>query len=132
MRKAGTKLSEHIGSELHIVYVLPMDALPFPLYYARDRYEVDLERARQESRAFLDEQAKRMEDEGGAVARVHLETGRPDHESVRLGEELGAGLVVLGSRGLGGVKRALLGSVSDSVVRHAHGSVLVVRGEARD
>ena len=130
--QTAAKLSEHIGSELHLVYVLPMDALPFPLYYARDRYEADLEWARQESRAFLDEQAKLIEDEEGAVAGVHFETGRPDHEIVRLSEELGTGLVVLGSRGLGGVKRALLGSVSDSVVRHEHGSVLVVRDEVRD
>jgi nucleotide-binding universal stress UspA family protein len=48
-----------------------------------------------------------------------------------LGEELDAGLIVMGSRGLGGVRRALMGSVSDSVVRHAHGSVLVIRGEDR-
>jgi nucleotide-binding universal stress UspA family protein len=99
--------ANYIGTELHIVYVLPMDALPFPLYYARDSFEADLERARQESRAFLDEQAKLIEDEGGVVAGVHLETGRPDQEIVRLGEELEAGLVVLGSRGLGGLKRAL-------------------------
>ena len=48
---------------------------------------------------------------------------------VRLSEELAAGLIALGSRGLGGVKRALMGSVSDSVVRHAHCPVLVVRRE---
>ena len=45
----------------------------------------------------------------------------------RAGEELGAGMIVVGSRGLGGVRRALMGSVSDSVVRHAHCPVLVVR-----
>src|SRR5215203_3415613 len=50
-----------------------------------------------------------------------------DAESVDLAEEIEAGLVVLGSRGLGGVKRALMGSVSYSVVRHAHCPVLVVR-----
>ena len=33
----------------------------------------------------------------------------------------------MGSRGLGGINRALMGSVSDSVVRHANGPVLVVR-----
>jgi nucleotide-binding universal stress UspA family protein len=53
--------------------------------------------------------------------------GRADAEIVDLAEEIEAGLVVLGSRGLGGVKRALMGSVSHSVVRHAHCSVLVVR-----
>jgi len=36
---------------------------------------------------------------------------------------------VVGSRGLGGIKRALMGSVSDSVMRHAHCPVLVVREE---
>jgi nucleotide-binding universal stress UspA family protein len=55
--------------------------------------------------------------------------GRPDAEIVRLAEGIQAGLIVLGSRGLGGVRRALMGSVSDSVVRHAHSPVLVARGE---
>jgi len=55
--------------------------------------------------------------------------GNPAAEIVELAEELGVGLVVVGSRGLGGVRRALMGSVSDSVVRHAHCPVLVVRIE---
>ena len=44
-----------------------------------------------------------------------------------MAEELDAGLVVVGNRGLGGIKRALIGSVSNSVVRHAHCPVLVMR-----
>jgi nucleotide-binding universal stress UspA family protein len=55
--------------------------------------------------------------------------GKAASEIVELAEELGAGLVVVGSRGLGGIRRALMGSVSDSVVRHAHCPVLVVRRE---
>ncbi len=50
---------------------------------------------------------------------------------MRVAEETGADLVVMGSRGLGGIRRALMGSVSDSVVRHAHCPVLVVRNEHR-
>jgi nucleotide-binding universal stress UspA family protein len=46
-----------------------------------------------------------------------------------LAEELGAGLIVMGSRGLGGIRRALMGSVSEKVVRHAHCPVMVVREE---
>ena len=38
--------------------------------------------------------------------------GRPDEEFVRLAEELGAGLVVVGGRGSGPFRRAELGSVS--------------------
>jgi nucleotide-binding universal stress UspA family protein len=40
---------------------------------------------------------------------------------------LGAGLIVMGSRGHGRIRRALMGSVSDSSVRHAHCPVMVVR-----
>ena len=39
------------------------------------------------------------------------------------------GLVVVGSRGLNPMRRALMGSVLDSVVRHAHCPVMVVRKE---
>jgi nucleotide-binding universal stress UspA family protein len=64
---------------------------------------------------------------GGTVAGTHLRMGQVDLEIVALAEELQADLIVMGSRGLGGVRRALMGSVSDSVVRHAHCPVLVVR-----
>ena len=62
-------------------------------------------------------------------AQAHLSEGAPAAEIVTLGEEMGVGLIVVGTRGLGGVRRALMGSVSDSVVRHAHCPVLVVRRE---
>lgn len=46
--------------------------------------------------------------------------------------EIGARVVVVGSRGLGGLKRAVLGSVSDHVIRHAPCPVLVVGDETLD
>lgn len=42
-----------------------------------------------------------------------------------LADELGAAAIVLGSRGRGGLKRAVLGSVSDHVVRNATCPVVV-------
>ena len=48
---------------------------------------------------------------------------------VRVAEDMEAGLIVMGSRGLGGIRRALMGSVSESVIRHAHCPVMVVRPE---
>jgi nucleotide-binding universal stress UspA family protein len=77
----------------------------------------------------LDEQVKRLQETEVDIAEAHLRTGEPDREIIALSEELGAGLIVMGSRGLGGVRRALMGSVSDSVVRHAHCPVMVVRLE---
>ena len=81
----------------------------------------------QMSRRVLDTQAEKVREVGGTITQAHLRMGKAPTEIVDLAEELGAGLVVLGSRGLGGIRRALMGSVSDSVVRHAHCPVLVVR-----
>jgi len=44
-----------------------------------------------------------------------------------MAEELGADLIVAGSRALSGIKRARMGSVSESIVRHAYYPVLVIR-----
>jgi nucleotide-binding universal stress UspA family protein len=63
------------------------------------------------------------------VAGAHTEDGFPDEEIVVLASRLGAGLIVVGSRGRGPLRKALMGSVSNSVVRHAHCPVTVVRPE---
>lgn len=63
--------------------------------------------------------------EGPAVER-RIETGEPGLAIVAAAEELGADAVVIGSRGRGAIRRALLGSVSAHVVRHAPCAVLVV------
>jgi nucleotide-binding universal stress UspA family protein len=106
------------GSELHLVYVAGTGGADPRVY----------EQMRRSSRALLDEQAAKMRDAGAKITQRHLRNGRPEQEIVALAEELGAGLIVMGGRGLGGMKRALIGSVSDSVVRHAHCPVLVARG----
>ena len=56
--------------------------------------------------------------------------GSPDSRIVETAEEIGAELIILGSHGHSRWERLLLGSVSDSVVHHAHCSVLIVRTPA--
>ena len=53
--------------------------------------------------------------------------GEPGPALCKLAQEEGAATIVVGSRGRGGIKRALLGSVSDYVVRNAPCSVVVTR-----
>jgi nucleotide-binding universal stress UspA family protein len=124
-------LSEKTGSELHVVYVghMPLVSYESP---GATTLDPDLsgrmqESAEQETRTMLEEQMQRVGKTGGELAEIHARLGRPDAEIVGLADELGAGLIVLGSRGLGPLRRALMGSVSDSVVRHAHCPVLIVR-----
>lgn len=56
-----------------------------------------------------------------------IQFGSPDSRIVETAEEIGADLIVIGSHGYKQWERLLLGSISDSVVHHAHCSVLVVR-----
>ncbi len=126
--QAAAELSKDTGSEVHLVYVLPSPTeLRGHHLYSREVMRSVLEQAEGEARSFLEEQAEQIRASGGKVAETHLETGDPDKEIVRLSEELGVGTIVIGSRGLGGLRRALMGSVSGSVVRHAHCPVFVVR-----
>jgi nucleotide-binding universal stress UspA family protein len=121
------ELADATDSELHVVHVgvVPMFLKSYPgtLGYERTLYE----QIEEMSRERLRKQTWRVKVAGGTVAGAHLRMGQVDLEILALAEELQADLIVMGCRGLGGVRRALMGSVSDSVVRHAHCPVLVVR-----
>ena len=120
-------LTDSTGSELHVVHVgrLPnfLTNGPGTIGYDRLLYE----KLEEESWEALRKLTWRVKVAGGTVAETHLRIGGVAEEIVHLAEELGAGLIVLGSRGHGGIRRALMGSVSDSVVRHAHCPVLIAR-----
>jgi nucleotide-binding universal stress UspA family protein len=134
-------IADKTGSELHVVHA--RFALPWTTgyYSATEPPTTSIgseEEARQRVLQWLDDQVERIEAQGGSVTHAYLRLGRPDEgavtvaeQIVNLADELGVGLIVVGSRGLGGIRRALMGSVSDAVVRHAHCPVLVVRKEKR-
>lgn len=65
--------------------------------------------------------------DNGVQTEVRQETGYPADVIVEIADNEKFDLIVLGSRGLGGFKSLVLGSVSDRVVHHAHCPVLVVR-----
>jgi nucleotide-binding universal stress UspA family protein len=133
--QAAVEISNATGSVLHIVYGLniePWLSYPGPVMpNTREENLEDLEESKRKAQAWIDRQAERIKAEGAKVEEAHLAFGKPDEAIVKLGEELEADLIVTGCRGLGGVRRALMGSVSDSVVRHAHCPVLVVRAGDR-
>jgi nucleotide-binding universal stress UspA family protein len=123
-------MAQKTSSELHLAYVMysgtfsEVGLLSEDEILAADDPEAKMKELGEE---FLNYLAEPIKAAGGEVAQAHLRLGRPDREIVSLADEINAGLIVMGSRGRGGIRRALLGSVSDSVVRHAHCPVLVVR-----
>lgn len=60
-------------------------------------------------------------------SELEIVSGDPAEEIIRLANIYKADLIVIGSRGLTGVKRILQGSVSSQVVEEAPCSVLVVK-----
>ncbi len=118
--QAAIDLSNPTGAELHVIYVGRGS-----ITLAPHEYEAA-------AREQIDELARMVKDAGGIITETHLRvdsqgSGNEADHITGLAEELGADLTVVGSRGLGGIKRALMGSVSESVVRHAHCPVLVMR-----
>ncbi len=133
--RTAIELAGKTGSELHIAHVRVPPHYPvfYEGYYegfdVGDYLQEQSEELERRAQGLLDQQLRKINAAGGSVAQAHLRVGRPDAEIAALAEEIGAGLVVVGSRGLGVMRRALMGSVSSSVVQHAHCPVLVVRKE---
>ena len=67
--------------------------------------------------------------DGGADAEPIVENGSPGPTLCQVAEKVAADVIVVGSRGRGAIKRALLGSVSTYVVHNAPCPVLVVRAD---
>ena len=58
---------------------------------------------------------------------TRTEVGNPAAAIMNVADEIKADLIVLGSHGVGGLRRFLLGSVSDRVGHYAHCTVLIVK-----
>lgn len=85
----------------------------------------ELDRNREEiGRRIAEHACTQLALEGAEIRVLH---GQPGPALCALAAELPARVLVMGSRGRGGIKRALLGSVSDYVVRNAPCPVLITR-----
>ena len=136
--RSAAELSQKTGSELHVIHAFGIAPVGPPVYpEATELQSVEFEAESEErqrlserrAREVLQAEVEKIRSWGGTVAEEHLIEGRVAPQIVALAEEIEAGLIVMGSRGLGGIRGALMGSVSDSVVGHAHCPVMVVREE---
>jgi nucleotide-binding universal stress UspA family protein len=109
-RRTAVDMAISTNSTLHLVTVAP----GYP------SYDVNVpnvaEQLREQAEKILDEQAEKVEREGATVAEKHLRIAERHRaqQIVQVAEDIEAGLIVMGS-------------VSDSVVRHAHCPVMIVR-----
>jgi nucleotide-binding universal stress UspA family protein len=88
-----------------------------------------VEQQRRHHEAIAKRYARQLRESCQAV-RAEVATADPREAIVDLAKREGVDLVILGSHGLSGLKKLLLGSVSSHVVAHAPCSVLVVKAPA--
>ena len=116
------EMARAAATELHL---LAVGRIP---EYAETVSEV--EEAREQAKSFY---SKIMEEAVGHLqprglsTTVHVDFGKPGDVILRIAEDLGIDLVVLGTNPHSALRRRFLGATVDKVVDHAHCSVLVVR-----
>lgn len=119
------EIAKSTQSELHMVHVGLLSPWVHPDTLSTTQYQ----QLKDEAQKRLDQEVEYAKSKDAHIAHTHLRMGRADAEVIKLSEELPAGLVVIGSRGQGTISRILLGTDSESIVRHAPCPVMVVRKE---
>ncbi len=115
------------GGELHWIHALEV---PLPVFepYAVAVPEATIGAARDMAVQKLGEAAKRAE-AAGVSGTTHLGEVPAAYSVADRAKELSADLVVIGTHGHAGLRRAVLGSVAEKVVKLAPCSVLTVKGD---
>ena len=104
-----------------------MTTIPPPQMDAH--YAPELEAQKDRGRKLLEHCAEELRKAGFNVT-VHLEVGDIRERIIDSANDWPADLILIGSHGKDAVRRFLLGSVAESVARHAKCSVQIVRARA--
>ena len=119
------ELAEERGATIHLLHVarVPSQDMNVPLPFDADpRWE-------RAARARLEQVAR--EQLQGVRYKVHVISGTPDDDVVRMAHDLNAELVVMATHGRKGLSHFVLGSVAERVMREVDCPVLTVRTKAK-
>lgn len=120
----GLEIASGVGAEVVFLYVSNINQLAINACLTEA-----LMKAVEEAGTEIINRAVSLAPEGVKVEGVTV-SGSPAVVIIEQAEALKADMIVMGSRGLGMFKGALLGSVSQYVVEQANCPVVVVKGEA--
>lgn len=119
--RKGVELAKRNQAELHIIHVFDFR------YYPSD-YSALMKRAEDDGNRMLNRYKEEAEQhEGIKTVETILKKGSPKVLVGKTAEEIEADLILVGASGLYAVEQILLGSVTESIIRHAKCDVLVVR-----
>jgi nucleotide-binding universal stress UspA family protein len=118
--RAAVDLAKKGGAELHVIHVWQTVPSPHFDHVIRSGLE-DV------GRETLEQQVRSIGEAGGTVAGAYLREGQAVEEIVEQAEEIGAGLIIVGSRGRGRLGRLVMGSVSMGLAHRSSRPLLIVR-----
>ena len=129
-------LASTYDAELHALYVVDLEAVTFGLgteqaERLRQGQFGEMDELREKAERATGYVRERAEANGVTVTEVHV-GGQPHERIADYAETNDIDLVVMGSRGRGGIKRALLGSVTERTLRSTTVPVLVVDYRSSD
>jgi nucleotide-binding universal stress UspA family protein len=124
--RRAAELAKGSGTRVHLVTAYPdVPTYRETIASSAKAEPIDL---RQVAESILARESRALEDEGIEVM-AHAREGDPAEVIIDVVQEEGADLIVVGARGLSGLQRFLLGSVSSKLSHHAPTSVMVVRDQ---
>ena len=118
-------------NEVAIIHVYEkFDSFPISVEGNIEQTEINrlmMEEYKKKGEKILSEALKFIE-EKNIKARTILKKGHPADTIISVAQEEGFDMIVIGSRGLGGLKKLFLGSVSNAIIQEVNNcSVLVVK-----
>ncbi|RKO88109.1 hypothetical protein BDK51DRAFT_29081 [Blyttiomyces helicus] len=129
-------LEKVINRDTDLVVLVHVRPIIVPIYnFAKHDYSINMAEDHHKAGVAVVQKYGEIVTAAGALGtdefkvRGLLLKGDPRDEVISRAEALGADLIVVGSKGAGAFKRAVLGSVSDYIIHHAHTAVLVVKPE---
>jgi nucleotide-binding universal stress UspA family protein len=127
--QATAELAKALGSSVTILHVFAMPVMQMAVP-GSPGVDIDPGTVSEYIEQVQDSVARRtgrVLEEAGVAYETLNEVGHPAEAIVRIAEDDGYDLIVMGSRGMTEIKSFLLGSVSDKVSHHAHCPVLIVK-----
>ncbi len=125
--KYTAELASAVGATVEIIHVMNLDSRLNAVSTLKSDYtpEVVLEESRAQGRQILEE-AKALFPETIELY-LRLVTGRPVEKALDFCQEMQPDLVIIGARGLGGIKGAVLGSISTALLENMECPLLIIK-----
>jgi nucleotide-binding universal stress UspA family protein len=130
---SAVKLAQLNNAKLYAVHVIAPGEIKVTQH---DPRAVEWKKQMKEHLMTQGREATGYVEKAGKIVNVSVEPvileGNPADEIVNFAEKNDIDLIVIGTLGRTGIKRFLLGSIAENVLRHSKKPVLVIRGETAE